>query len=181
VDTWGLEESFRVPATVAVLKGVLMLFLGEGINYVNAERIAEGRGIEVVRSTHSAPGDYPHLVSVTLSGGGRTVEIDGTLFRERDPRVVRFGGYPLEFRPEGKLLILENRDVPGVVGKIGTLLADAQVNIADIHLARRPADGDGQREALAVLRLDQDPTDSLMARLGALPEVRSVRRVNLGG
>jgi D-3-phosphoglycerate dehydrogenase / 2-oxoglutarate reductase len=181
VDTWGLEEAFRVPVTVAVLKGVLMLFLGEGINYVNAERIAEGRGVEVVRSTHSAPGDYPHLVGVTLSGGGRTVEIDGTLFGERDPRVVRFGGYPLEFRPEGKLLFLENRDVPGVVGKIGTLLADAQVNIADIHLARRPADGDGQGEALAVLRLDQDPSDELLARLGALPEVLSVRRVHLDG
>ncbi|HYN22491.1 MAG TPA: hypothetical protein VE078_16145, partial [Thermoanaerobaculia bacterium] len=59
--------------------------------------------------------------------------------------------------------------------------ADAQVNIADIHLARRPADGEGQREALAVLRLDQDPSDELLARLAALPEVRSVRRVHLDG
>jgi D-3-phosphoglycerate dehydrogenase len=180
VDTWGIDETFRVPVTVAALKGLLMHFLGEGVNYVNAERIAEGRGIEVIHSTHSAPGDYPHLVSITLSGGGRTVEIDGTLFRERDPRVVRLGGYPLEFRPEGKLLFLENRDVPGVVGKIGTLLADAQINIADIHLARRPADGDGKREALAVLRLDQEATDALLARLAALPEVRSARRVVLG-
>ncbi|HWM89734.1 MAG TPA: phosphoglycerate dehydrogenase [Thermoanaerobaculia bacterium] len=181
VDNWGIEEAFRAPVSVAVLKGVLMPFLGEGVNYVNAERIAGSRGIEVVGSTHSAPGDYPHLVSVTLSGGGRTVEIDGTLVRERDPRVVRLGGYPLEFRPEGKLLFLENRDVPGVVGRIGTLLASAQVNIADIHLARRPADGQGEREALAVLRLDQSADDALLSELGSLPEVRSVRRVDLGG
>ncbi|HEX5716874.1 MAG TPA: phosphoglycerate dehydrogenase [Thermoanaerobaculia bacterium] len=179
VDLWGIDEAFRVPVTVAVLKGVLTTFLGEGVNYVNAERIAEGRGIEVVRSTHSAPGDYPHLVSVTLSGGGRTEEIDGTLFRERDPRVVRLGGYPLEFRPEGRLLFLENADVPGVVGKIGTLLAGAQVNIADIHLARRPADGTGESEALAVLRLDQVADDELVTRLAALPEVHSVRSVDL--
>ena len=182
VDNWGIEEPFRIPVSVAILKGVLMSFPGEGVNYVNAEHIAEERGIEVVRSTHSAPGDYPHLVSVTLSGGGRTVEIDGTLVRERDPRVVRLGGYPLEFRPEGRLLFLENRDVPGVVGKIGTLLAGAQVNIADIHLARRPADGiggTGEREALAVLRVDQAADEELVSRLAALPEVRSVRAVDL--
>lgn len=174
VDVWGLDEALRVPVSVAVLKGVLAPFLGEAVNYVNAERIAGQRGIEVVRSTHSAPGEYPQLVEVTLSGGGKSVEIGGTLFGERDPRVVRFEGYRLEFRPEGKLLVMENRDVPGVVGRIGTLLAEKDVNIADIHLARR-----GQ-EALAVLRLDQEPTQELLESLRAQPEVKSARRVLLG-
>lgn len=174
VNVWGLDESFRVPVTVAVLKGVLAPFLGEAVNYVNAERIAEQRGVEVVRSTHSNPGEYPQLVDVTLTGGGRSVEIGGTLFGERDLRVVRFEGYRLEFRPEGKLLVLENQDRPGVVGKIGTLLAEMDVNIADIHLARQ-----GQ-EALAVLRVDQEPTPALLERLRALPEVKSARRVILG-
>lgn len=174
VDVWGLDEALRVPVSVAVLKGVLAPFLGEAVNYVNAERVAEQRGVEVVRSTHSAPGEYPQLVDVTLSGGGRSVELGGTLFGERDPRVVRFEGYRLEFRPEGKLLVMENRDVPGVVGKIGTLLAEMNVNIADIHLARRG------EEALAVLRVDQEPTQELLERLRALPEVKSARRVLLG-
>ncbi|HYO16383.1 MAG TPA: phosphoglycerate dehydrogenase [Thermoanaerobaculia bacterium] len=174
VDLWGLDESLRVPVSVAVLKGALMPFLGEAINYVNAERIAGGRGIEVVRSTHSAPGEYPQLVDVSLSGGGRSIELGGTLFGDRDPRVVRFGGYRLEFRPEGNLLVLENRDVPGVVGKLGTAIAEAGINIADIHLARRGSD------ALAVLRLDQDPSDGLIRELEALPEVKSARRVVLG-
>ena len=177
VDTWGIDDGVRRPVAVAVLKGVLATFLGEGVNYVNAERIAESRGIEMVRSDHSAAGDYPHLVSVTLAGpAGARVEIDGTLFGERDPRVVRFGGYRLEFRPEGRLLVLENRDVPGVVGRIGTLLAEARINIADIHLARRDSEG----EALAVLRLDQEPGPEVLARLAALPEVRRVRLVDLG-
>jgi D-3-phosphoglycerate dehydrogenase len=187
VDNWGIEEGLRVPVTVAALKGVLTPFLGEAINYVNAERIAEGRGIEIVRSTHSAAGDYPHLVSVTLSGGGggdgRSVEIVGTLFRESEPRVVRINGYQLEFRPEGKLLVLENLDVPGVVGKIGTLLAEAGINIADIHLARRPDGGAVAGKppvALAVLRIDQDADDALLGRLGALSEMHSARRVDLG-
>jgi D-3-phosphoglycerate dehydrogenase len=183
IDLWGVDEGYRVPVAVAAVKGVLTPFLGEGVNYVNAERIAEGRGIEVVRSTHSAPGDYPHLVSVSLTGGGKTIELGGTLFGERDLRVVRFGGFRLEFRPEGKLLFLENLDVPGVVGKVGTLLAEAGINIADIHLARTDrADGagEGAREAMAVLRLDQEPSDELLARLDALNVVRWARRIDLG-
>jgi len=179
VHLWGIDEALRVPVSVAVLKGVLTPFLGEGVNYVNAERIAENRGIEVIRSTHSAPADYPHLVGVTLSGGGGTVELDGTLLGERDPRVVRLGGFHLEFRPEGKLLFLENRDVPGVVGKVGTLLAEAGVNIADIHLARTDRQVDGNREAMAVLRLDQDPPPELLTQLTSTGFVRTVRRVDL--
>jgi len=175
VDVWGLDEGLRHPVTVAVLKGVLTPFLGEGVNYVNAERIAEGRGIEVVRSTHSnARSEYPQLVDITLSGGGRSVELGGTVFGDGDSRVVRFENYPLEFRAEGNLLVLENLDKPGVVGKVGTLLAESNVNIADIHLSRR-----GQ-EALAVLRLDQEPTPELLEKLAALPEVKSARRVLLG-
>ncbi|HJX26638.1 MAG TPA: ACT domain-containing protein, partial [Thermoanaerobaculia bacterium] len=99
---------------------------------------------------------------------------------ERDPRVVRIGGFRLEFRPQGKLLFVENMDVPGVVGKVGTLLADAGINIADIHLARTEHRGpQGEREAMAVLRLDQEPADDLMAQLTGLGMVRSARRMDL--
>jgi D-3-phosphoglycerate dehydrogenase len=177
VDLWGIDEPLRVPVTVAVLKGALGPFLGEAVNYVNAERIAEGRGIEVVRSTHTSAGDYPHLVGATLRGGGREASVQGTLFGERDPRVVGFEGFRLEFRPEGKLLVIRNLDVPGVVGKLGTLLGQAGVNIGDIHLARR--DGDGDEHALAVLRLDEEPGEDVLGALLALPEVAWARVVDM--
>jgi D-3-phosphoglycerate dehydrogenase len=176
VDLWGLEEGFQTPVAVAVLKGLLTPFLGEAVNYVNAERMAETRGIEVVRTTHSTRGEYPQLVSLQLAGGGRSVELSGTLFGESDPRVVGFGGYRLEFRPQGRLLVLENRDVPGVVGKLGTLLGQAGINIADIHLARR----DGEGKALAVLRLDQPPDEAVVEKLVALPDVLSAHSLDLG-
>ncbi|HVF58726.1 MAG TPA: phosphoglycerate dehydrogenase [Thermoanaerobaculia bacterium] len=177
VETSGIDDGVRRPVAVAVVKGALATHLGETVNYVNAERIAESRGLQIVRSDHSAAGDYPHLVKVALAGpAGARVEVEGTLFGERDPRVVRFGGYRLEFRPEGRLLVLENRDVPGVVGRLGTLLGEAQINIADIHLARSDSEG----EALAVLRLDQEPGPEVLARLAALPEVRRVQLVDLG-
>lgn len=175
VDLWGIDDELRRPIAVAVVKGGLMPFLGEGVNYVNAERVAQGRGVEVVRSTHSASGPYPHLVRVTVEGDGEEVEIAGTLFGEGDPRIVSFQGYPLEFRPAGRLLVLTNRDVPGTVGRIGQCLGDSGINIADIHLARR----DGEDGALAVLRVDQDVSDEAVERLRGLSEVRSVRRVDL--
>ena len=114
---------------------------------------------------------------MTVAGEGRTLTLAGTLFGERDPRVVSFDGFRLEFRPSGRLLVLRNRDVPGVVGKLGTLLGSGGINISEIHLARR----DGDADAIAVLRLDQEPPAELMAALRALPEIRSARVVGLPG
>jgi D-3-phosphoglycerate dehydrogenase len=116
-------------------------------------------------------------VGVTLAGGGREAAVQGTLFGERDPRVVGFEGFRLEFRPEGKLLVLRNLDVPGVVGRIGTLLGEAGVNIGDIHLARQ--DGGAREQALAVLRLDQEPGPETLRALMALPEVSWARVVDM--
>ena len=132
----------------------------------------------MIDSVHQRPAEYAHLVSVEVAGEGRRVELAGTLFGERDPRVVSFGGFRLEFRPAGRLLVLENRDVPGVVGKLGTLLGDAGINIAEIHLARR----DGEERAMAVLRLDQEPSAGDAAPpVRAAGGRRSARVVDLGG
>jgi D-3-phosphoglycerate dehydrogenase len=175
VELWGMEEDIRVPLTIAALKGALSPFLGEAVNFVNAEKIAEDRGIEVVRSVYHSSGEYPELVGVTLSGETGTAEVAGTVFGEADPRVVRLEGYRLEFRAKGRLLVLRNSDVPGVVGTLGSLLGEAGINIAEIHLARKTGGGD----ALAVLRLDQAPPESTLAALEALPEISQVRVVDL--
>jgi len=173
VELAGLDDDLAAPIAVAVLKGALALHLGDEINYVNAEHVAAGRGIELVRSTRSDTGDYPHLVRVRLAGEGGGVDVAGLLVGEGDLRVVDFLGYRLEFRPHGRLLVLENRDVPGVVGRIGTTLGEGGVNIAEIHLSRHEDAG----EALAVLRLDQTPGESTLARLRALPEISRVLSV----
>lgn len=175
VELWGMDEDIRVPLTIAALKGALSPFLGEAVNFVNAEKIAESRGIEVVRSVYHSSGEYPELVGVTLSGETGSVEVAGTVFGDSDPRVVRLEGYRLEFRAKGRLLVLRNSDVPGVVGTLGTFLGEAGINIAEIHLARKTGGG----EALAVLRLDQAPPEATVAALEALPEVSRVRVVDL--
>lgn len=174
LDMWGLDEELGTPLAVAVARGALTPHLGDRVNYVNAARLARERGIEVIRSTHSESEEYPHLIQVTVTGSAGSVEIAGIVFRDDDPRIVRYAGYPLEFRPEGRLLVLRNKDVPGVVGKLGTTLGGAAVNIAEIHLARLP-DGD----AIAVIRIDDDPGSELIAALCALPEVYHAKLVDL--
>jgi D-3-phosphoglycerate dehydrogenase len=173
VELAGLDDELAAPVAVAVLKGALGHHLGDEINYVNAEHVAAGRGIELVRSSRREAGDYPHLVRVKLTGDGGGVDLAGLVVGEGDLRVVDFLGYRLEFRPYGRLLVLENRDVPGVVGRIGTTLREAGVNIAEIHLSRHEDAG----EALAVLRLDQTPGEPALARLRGLAEVSRVLAV----
>jgi D-3-phosphoglycerate dehydrogenase len=177
VELWGIEEGLRRPLAVAALKGALSPALGGEINYVNAERVAAGRGVATERSLHGESADYPHLVGVRVEGDAGSFELAGFLFGEREPRVALFDGFPLEFRPTGRLLVLRNRDVPGVVGQLGTILGEAGVNIADIHLARR----DGSPEAAAVLRIEGEVTEATLERLRALDAVRSARVVDLEG
>lgn len=177
VDLWGVDEEVRIPTTVAAVKGALTPALGEAVNFVNAEKVAADRGIEVVRATHHQSGEYPHLVAVTLKGERGEITVAGTVFGERDPRVVQIEGYRLEFRPKGFLLVLRNRDVPGVVGKVGTLLGEAGANIAEIHLARQPEGS----EAMAVVRLDAELAPAVLAALAEVPEITEVTMIDLGG
>jgi D-3-phosphoglycerate dehydrogenase len=175
VDLWGIDEALRTPITVAVVKGALSAVSAEAVNYVNAEQLARGRGIGLVRRTHSQAAEYPHLIGVRMVGDSGVVELSGTVFGDRSPRVVRFGGFQLEFRPEGRLLVLHNQDIPGVVGRIGSLLGDAGINIAEIHLARTLA----KDEAMAVLRLDQVPSEEIIATIADLPEMMDVNLVDM--
>jgi len=175
IGLWGIDDALHVPITVAALKGALAPFLGEAINYVNAENVAQGRGVEVARTVHSEPADYPHLVSLKLTGSEGEMAISGTLFHGHDPRVVEIQGYQLEFRPKAKLLVVRNHDVPGVVGELGSRLGAAGINIAEIHLSRRPE----SNKALAVVRLDQNPPDDVLEALRAHEAVRSVQLVEL--
>ena len=182
VDLWGIDSELRKSVAVAALKGALIPSCGEGVNYVNAERMAADRRVELVQATHSDRAAYAHLVRVRAVGaepaaGAWTAdgvaEVSGTTYRHGeihgDLRVVSFGGFRMEFKPRGLLLVVRNRDVPGFVGRLGTLLGDDGINIADIHLAREPGG-----HALAVLRLDQPPDDDCLAALLALDESISV-------
>ena len=176
VELWAIDETLHSSIAVAALKGALTPALSEAVNYVNAAQLGASRGIEVVHSAHHQPTAYAHLIRVTVRGPGSEIRLEGTLAGDDDARVVGFGAYRLEFRPAGRLLVMHNRDVPGVVGRLGSLLGAAGVNIAEIHLARDP---DGTN-AVAVLRLDHQPSAAVLEQIRSLDEVAEVQLVDLG-
>jgi D-3-phosphoglycerate dehydrogenase len=172
VETWGLPEDFLRPLAVAAVKGALEAHTPETVNFVNALFVARDRGLAVAETRHEEPGNYARSIRVTLSDGVAAASAHATLFSGSDARVVEVDGLPLEFRPEGTLVFLRNRDVPGVVGNVGTILGDGGINIANFSLARS-----GGKRAAAVIAVDSPPSADVLARLRRAPGVEEVRVV----
>jgi D-3-phosphoglycerate dehydrogenase len=173
----GVPEELQTSIGVAALMGVMAPF-HENVNYVNAELLARSQGLEVVRSVQSTTETAPLLVEVRLDGEGGSVTMAGTLLYGHDLRITSFDGYQLEFQPKGRILVMCNQDVPGVVGRLGTTLGEAGVNIAEIHLARHSSGNSDQ--ALAVVRIDQDMPGEALEALRALPEILRAETIDLG-
>ncbi len=148
-----LEAAIRESLQVAALRGVLTpLDRRDGqLRERPDHRPANGRSNAGWR--RPPPATTPTRSPVKVVGEKGSLEVSGSLFHGGDERVVALDGYACEFRPHGHALVVRNRDVPGVVGRLGTLLGDAGVNIAEIHLARKRS----ENRALAVLRLDEPP------------------------
>ncbi|WP_225335841.1 phosphoglycerate dehydrogenase [Halomicrobium urmianum] len=146
--------------TATALKGVFEP-LESSINAVNAERIAEERGIDVTESKTSTSEDFQSLITVTVSDGEDSISVSGTQFAGDDPRIVRIDGYRVDAIPHGHMLVARNEDAPGVIGFIGTVLGEHDVNIAGMFNARETIGG----EALTVYNLDDPVTDDVLDEL----------------
>ncbi len=164
------------PLTVALLRGLLVSTLGpERVNYVNAPIIANERGINVSQALNISSSDYSNLVSCRVSAGDETHTIAGVLFNGVQPRIVQIDGFVIDAVPEGLMLVVSSRDVPGVIGHIGSLLATHHVNIAEYRLGRT-SPGD---RALSVVNLDSPVPDGALKALRELPEVIWVKQMAL--
>jgi D-3-phosphoglycerate dehydrogenase len=162
------------PVTQAILTGLLAPVI-ERINFINAAVVAEERGVRVRQATDRRARDFASLVTVrTRSAEGEHV-VAGAIFGRDEPRIVRVDGFEIDAVPEGHLVLLANRDVPGVIGQIATRLGDAGVNIARFHLGRSAAGGD----AMALIATDEPVSEDLLAALASLPNVVSARRITL--
>ena len=169
------EEALR-PLAAASMVGILEDVVGRGgVNLVSALHLAESRGIHTRRVLLDPDADYAEHLELRIAGGGRETRVAGAL-RGDHPRIVRVDAFPVDVRPQGVLVLLRNRDVPGVIGRVGTLLGEAAVNIGEYHQGRLEAGG----EALAAITVDEKLPTDLMAELGSLADVISVRQVRLG-
>ncbi|MDQ6828752.1 MAG: phosphoglycerate dehydrogenase [Gemmatimonadota bacterium] len=153
-------------AAAGALEGVID---EERLNLINATTLAEARGIELSDSVSAEPGQ-PHALQVSLTSSGKEITIAGVAPPGAiAPRITQIGEFHVDISPRQSLVILTNNDVPGVIGRVGTVLGDAGVNIAEYHQARLARGG----EALAAIAIDGAVGEEVRQRLLAVPDVRS--------
>lgn len=173
----GSRDDALPPIAAAATLGLLCEVVEGPLNIVNVLQVAAERGLAVQRSRASSRPDHRHLIELDLTTPDGSVQVAGALVGEGHPRVVRIHEYRVDIEPEGTILILKNRDVPGVIGKVGSVLGAAGVNIAEYHQARLAAGGD----ALAALAVDGRVERDVVERLAAIEEVVGVWPIVLPG
>lgn len=168
-------EAHVKPLTVALLKGMLAPILRDAVNYVNAPRLAEERGVAVTQTRHPAAEDYSNVILCRAHSNKETRLVGGALFLHTQPRIVLLDEFRIDALPHGPALILANRDVPGVIGKVGTLLGEHGVNIAEWQMGRSGPGG----EAVSYINIDTPVGDEVLRVLRAQDTIVDVREVVL--
>ncbi|WP_428276159.1 phosphoglycerate dehydrogenase [Candidatus Palauibacter sp.] len=179
----GPRDGVLGPLAASVAVGFLERRVDPPLNVVNALSIAAERGLEIVRVRTQAVGDYTNYVELSAASGrgrgrgrGRSgMVVGGALMGARmEPRIVRVGTFRIETEPRGTCLLIRNRDQPGVIGGVGTVLGEANANIAEYHLARRKGGG----QSFGVVRIDEELPAKTLRELEDLDGVEEVRQVN---
>lgn len=164
------------PLTVCGLAAILALAVDQEVNMVNARLIAENMGIVVEEHKSTQSDTFSNLVTLTVEGEGERRLLSGALF-EGAPRIVRLRDYAMDFSPEGHMLLLNYADLPGMIGRIGTILGNHDINIAAMNLGRREKKG----EAMVILALDSGLLPAVVEELRSATAATFIKPLNLNG
>ncbi len=177
VDYGGKDDAAPRPVLMAAVEGLLSGMSVEPVSLVNALLIAEERGIRHARRTGAPEPGFETTVGVTLEAARGRARVAGTVMGNEHGRVIRIDDYHVDVAPEGWMLVIRNRDVPGVIGRVGTLLGGAGINIGSYHQARVAFPG---HDALAAISVDQPLTNGVLDALAKVSDIALVRLVNFG-
>jgi len=158
--------------TAAAIKGAFQPFTEERINPVNARLVARSRGVQLIERRTPTPGPV-HPNQLTLRADGR--ELEGTVLAG-EPRLTRIGAFRMDLVLDGRFLVSRHEDRPGVIGRIGTILGESDVNIASMQVGRDAPRG----RAMMVLTVDEPVSPSILEHLGAVAGMSDLRYVELG-
>ncbi len=161
--------------TAAFAAGLLHKAVGDEANLVNSELLLRERGTELIEHSRGDVGAFSAVITAEVSSDDRTHRAAGTLFGHLMPRLVQWDEHKLEAYLDGVLLVFTHRDVPGIIGRVGTIFGRQQINIAQMAVGRVGPGG----EAIGVLNLDQEPTPAAMAEVAASPDIKSARVLRL--
>lgn len=164
--------------TVAVLKGLLTPICGNAVNFVNAPAIAKERGVTVNEARTSEAKDFTNFIEIETAENHDRNHIMGTLFGNKLPRIVNINDFwGLDVDPKGYVLVIKNEDLPGVVGKLGTILGRNRVNIAEMSLAR--VQKGGKMFALTTINTDQEVPPKALKEIRRFRPILDVKLVKL--
>ena len=174
IECFGLIDELK-PISISFLKGLFHRVTDNRINFINAMSIAEERGISIAHSYSSEKISYSNLVIATISTNEGNFSISGSVFSENHPRIISVMGYDIDVFPEGVMLFMKNKDVPGVIGQIGTLLGQNNINIASYILSREIKN----KTAYSIVKVDEKLSDNLMDTISSLSEIETVHQIYL--
>jgi len=163
------------PLTLSVLKGLLAPACGDAVNFVNAPSMARERGIAVNESKTTQVEDFLNSICVTVKTAKGVNMVLGSLFGNKDPRIVRINEFRVDAVPKGYMLVITNDDKPGVVGEVGSLLGKYKINIAEMTLGRKEEGA----YAITVINTDNAVPSPVLKELKALKQIIDVKLVKL--
>jgi D-3-phosphoglycerate dehydrogenase len=163
------------PLTIAVLKGLLTPILEHAVNYVNAPVLAKERGIEVKEVKSSDAGDFTSVIRVRVEAGKKSHRLAGTLFHRKDPRIIEIDNFQVEVTPEGHMILILNVDRPGVIGAVGQILGEHNINIARMQCSREERGGN----ALLIIGLDAPLPEDVLDTIKRGKNILSVKLADL--
>ena len=176
VQYGGEEDGAPKAVMLAAMEGVLLAQEIGPVSIVNVAVLAEQNNISTTRRVFSPEPGLLAAVGVELVSTDGQTTVRGAQLSEQTSRITRIGDFPVDIVPEGLILLLWNRDVPGVIGRVGTVLGAAKINIATYHKSRSEV---GKGEALATILIDRAPSQSVMEELKSQADVLDVRLVDL--
>lgn len=159
--------------TSAALAGLLRPMLGD-VNVVSAPVIAKERGMIIEETTRQVAGDYESLITVTVVTERQTRHVSGTVFADGRPRIVNIKGIRMDAEFAPSMVYITNLDKPGFIGKFSGTLGEAGINIATFHVGRESPGGN----AVALIEIDGELPEDVMAKVRALPQVQSARTLH---
>lgn len=170
-----LNEIETAPITRSVIKGLLRKHLGERINNINAAYIASKREIDIHEHKTTESNGFTNLLTVEATVANETYRISGTLSEGFGSRIVAIDDYAMDVIPEGHLVFVNHKDQPGAIGHVGTLLAQENINIASMQVARKEAGGD----AMMILTIDKPMREEAKEKLTNIPDIYRVIEIDL--
>ncbi len=161
--------------TKAFLKGLFEPFMGDTVNYVNSSNIAASRGIKLIEEKEELSTEYTNIIAATVKSDKEELSVWGTIHSNRKGRIVKINDYYFEVEIEGNLVVIYNEDKPGVIGSIGTIMGNHNINIASMKVGRDIK----SKMALTVLSIDTPLTDEIKDKLSGVNGVKRIRSIKL--